>query len=153
MLRTRWGSSVSHFLTCAPLQRLCAVSMIQAAVFTDTLHVENIHHPNLHHICPLSRLQKNSHKYPNDRPDGAKWRKPKNNIFLPPLGLPPASSQRSFPSPDMHGAHGEGFPLISSSPSGNQHFNNSLSAEGRHLMLLCPPPPQQFSLINFAAPQ
>lgn len=102
--------------------------MIQAAVFTDTLHVENIHQPNLLHtrnICPLSRLQKNTHKHPNDRPDGAKWRKPKNNIFSP---LSPASSQWSLPSPDMHGAHGDGFPLISSSPPGNQHFNNSLSA-------------------------
>lgn len=56
--------------------------------------------------------------------------KAKKEHISPPSPLPPsAPSQRSFPSPDMHRAHGEGFPLISSSPPGNQHFNNSLSVE------------------------
>lgn len=105
-----------------------------SCVFVESLHAVSMIHIWLIFLCSLVRHLR--HLSPFVRPDGANG--PKNN--RPPqstnthththaLGLSPASSQPSFPIPDMHEAHVENSPLISSSPPGNPHFNNSLSAE------------------------
>lgn len=134
IFRTRWSTAASNlFHMYSPAESLCAVSMTQAAVLTDTLHVENIHQSKLLHtcdICPPSSVQKTptNTQMTDQMVQMAKAQK----ITYPPpttLSLPPASSQPPYPSPDMLGTHSEGFPLIFSSPPGNQHFNNSLSAE------------------------
>lgn len=62
IFRTRWSTAASNlFHMYSPAESLCAVSMTQAAVLTDTLHVENIHQSKLLHtcdICPPSSVQK-----------------------------------------------------------------------------------------------
>lgn len=62
IFRTRWSTAASNlFHMFSPAESLCAVSMTQAAVLTDTLHVENIHQSKLLHtcdICPPSSVQK-----------------------------------------------------------------------------------------------
>ena len=130
-------AAASHFSeTRNTLQSVCAVNMIQASLFTDTLHVENIHHPNFlqpRSISPLSRLQnkkkQKKHKHPNDRTDGAKWQKTKNNIYSLP-SLPPSCILAAILTPLLTCTKptARGLSLISS-PPGNQHFNNSLRAD------------------------
>lgn len=60
--------AVCHFLALLPCRRRAA-STVQAAVFIDTLHVENIHHPKFLHIrciCPLSHLEQQTKNRKNN---------------------------------------------------------------------------------------
>lgn len=80
------------------LQSVCAVNMIQASLFTDTLHVENIHHPNFlqsRSISPLSRLQNKKRKKTTNTQMTEQMvlngKRQKITYILSPLCLPPAS--------------------------------------------------------------
>lgn len=102
-----------------------------------------------HTICPLSCLQSyhtNKHKHickhTMTNPDGGKQRW---NMFSP---CPPPSSilTPSYILLTWTKLTARGFPLMCSSPSGNQNLHNSRRALESSLLLY--PPPQQFCLIN-----